>query len=428
MIKDLTTTQSDYAYFLPATSSYYAAYIGKQRYGNYTDPARIPKSFAHGVESLNYLDPTKGEFYFSHCLYSAGHAKLDLTDNSQNDDMFRNRDRNTSWVLGDSGGYQIAKGVWPADWKDPNCPKADKKRRQVLTWMDALMDYGMVLDIPSWVANNPESRAATGINTYADSVNATKINNDWFINNRNGDCKFLNVLQGGNHAEADDWYSHMKHYCDTTIYGDRAFNGWAMGGQTKTDIQLLLRRLVEIRHDGLLEKGKHDWLHILGIGKLEWGVLLTDIQRAVRKYHNENFTISFDCASPFLAAANGHIYTHTNINHMEAWSYKTQKAIDDKKYSTDTRLYKDVAIQDGYFDFIESSPILEHCTVSDICTYAPGDLNKLNKVGKNSWDGFTYAILQGHNVYRHIVSVQDANKMYDAGVHPALLVASKYHK
>jgi uncharacterized protein (DUF608 family) len=49
-------------------------------------------------------------------------------------------------------------------------------------------------------------------------------------------------------------------------------------------------------------------MHFLGTSKLEWATLLTDVQRAVRKYHNPNFTISFDCASPFLATANGMIY------------------------------------------------------------------------------------------------------------------------
>jgi hypothetical protein len=47
----------------------------------------------------------------------------------------------------------------------------------------------------------------------------------------------------------------------------------------------------------LLQEGIHDWMHFLGTSKLEWAVLLTDIQRAVRKYVNPAFTISFDCAS-----------------------------------------------------------------------------------------------------------------------------------
>ena len=450
MNKNLTATQSDYAYFLPATSGFYSTFIGKQRYGNYVDPARIPKSFTNGIEGLNYLEPEKGMFYYDHCLYSAGHANLDLNKVDESEDMFRNRDRTTSWVLGDSGGFQIGKGVWPADWKDPNCPKAQKKRAQVLAWMDALMDYGMCLDIPAWVARSPAGRAATGINTYDDAVQGTYINNDYFINNRTGACKFLNVLQGENHADAEDWYQRMKKYCDTSIYGDKAFNGWAMGGQNMCDIHLVLKRLVALRFDGLLEKGKQDWMHFLGTSKLEWATLLTDIQRAVRKYHNDQFTISFDCASPFLATANGQIYINTETEDRTKWVYRMQSSADNKKYATDTRLFKDAVIQDKIFKKFESSPIIDGVLMNEICIYGAGtpkpgianpdplnpadwikqpDLNKLGKVSnKTSWDSFSYAIMMGHNVWMHVNAVQEANRQYDAGKVPAMLVQEKFDR
>ena len=450
MNRNLTATQNDYAYFLPATSGFYSTFIGKQRYSNYVDPARIPASFANGVESLNYLEPDKGAFYYDHCLYSAGHANLDLNKFDESEDMFRNRDRKTSWVLGDSGGFQIGKGVWPADWKDPNCPKAQKKREQVLTWMDTLMDYGMCLDIPAWVARSPAGRAATNINNYLEAVQGTYINNDWFINNRNGNCKFLNVLQGENHTDADDWYDRMKKYCDTKIYGDRAFNGWGMGGQNMCDIHLVLKRLVALRFDGLLEKGQHDWMHFLGTSKLEWATLLTDIQRAVRKYHNDQFTISFDCASPFLATANGQIYINTETEDRTKWVYRMQASADDKKYSQDTRLFKDAVLQDGIFRKFESSPIIDQIMMKEICIYGAGivnpnlpantepdpynplhwtvmpDQNKIGKVGRTSWDSFTYAIMMGHNVWMHVNAVQEANRQYDAGKIPAMLVQEKF--
>ena len=434
MNKNLTATQfgkdglSQYAVFLPATSGFYGTYIGKQRYGNYVDPARIPKNFTNGVESLNYLEPDKGLFYYDHCLYSAGHANLDLNKPDEKEDMFRNRNRATSWVLGDSGGFQIAKGVWPADWKNPNCPKAQKKREQVLTWMDSLMDYGMVLDIPAWVARSPLGREATGISCYAEALQATHINNEYFINNRNGNCKFLNVLQGENHTDADDWYAEMKKYCDPKQYGDRAFNGWAMGGQNTSSTTLALKRLVALRFDGLLEKGQHDWMHFLGIGRLEWACLLTDIQRAVRKYHNENFTVSFDCASPFLATANGQIYTETLTEDRKKWSYRMVPSVDDKKYAHDTRLFKDAVLQDGIFKKFESSPVIDGCEIKDVCIYAPGDLNKIGKEGRTSWDSFSYAIQMGHNVWHHINAVQEANRQYDAGVYPALLIREHFDR
>ena len=477
MNKNLTATQNDYAYFLPATSGFYSTFIGKQRYGNYVDPARIPASFKNGVESLNYLEPEKGAFYFDHCLYSAGHANLDLTKQDDSEDMFRNRDRSTSWVLGDSGGFQIGKGVWEGEWNDPTGsivaqrmaeaiargielvpqidptgntktdkngnPKhnkvdhvklyqakldaAQKKREQVLTWMDALMDYGMVLDIPAWVGRSPVGAKNSGISSYDQAVSATKYNNEYFIKHRTGACKFLNVLQGENHDQAEDWYQQMKDFCDPKKY-DKPFNGWAMGGQNMCDVDLVLRRLVALKFDGLLEQGHQDWMHFLGTSKLEWACLLTDIQRAVRKYHNPNFTISFDCASPFLATANGQVYVQTETQDRTKWVYRMLPSIDDKKYAKDTRLFRDAVMQDGHFKNFDNSPVIDGVQIKEVCIYAPGDLNKIGKEGRTSWDSFSYAILMGHNVWMHLNAVQEANRQYDAGLCPSMLVQEKFDR
>jgi hypothetical protein len=433
MNTNLTVAQKDYAVFLPALSGFYATYVGKQRFpdpvkGLYVDPARIPSNFKNGMESLNWFDPQKGQFEYHWSLYSAGHAELDVNKFSPKEDMVRNRNRATSFILGDSGGFQIGKGVWEGDWKNPNCPKAQKKRELVLTWMDKYMDYGMCLDIPAWVARSPVGRKATGINTYIEAVQGTYINNDWFINNRNGNCKFLNVLQGENHADADDWYQRMKKYCDPKQYPDTHFNGWSMGGQNMCDVHLVLKRLVALRFDGLLEKGVHDWMHFLGTSRLEWATLLTDIQRAVRKYHNSNFTISFDCASPFLATANGQIYIQTEITDREKWVYRMVPSIDDKKYSVDPRGFGAAGVQDGRFKGFQDSPISTGLKVSDVCIYKPGDLNKIGKEGKTSWDSFSYAIQMGHNVWQHINAVQEANRQYDNGLVPAMLVQEKFDR
>jgi hypothetical protein len=428
MQKDLTATQNDYAVFLPALSGFYATYVGKQRFDEYVDKSRIPSNFTHGVESLNYLNKQEGLFNYHWTLYSAGHAELDVNKHAPKEDMVRNRDRNNSWILGDSGGFQIGKGVWEGDWKDPNCPKAQKKREQVLTWMDAYMDYGMILDIPAWVARSPAGQKATGITSYIEAVQGTYINNDWFIRNRNGNCKFLNVLQGENHADAEDWYQRMKKYSDPKQYPNEHFNGWSMGGQNMCDVHLVLKRLIALRYDGLLEKGVQDFMHFLGTSKLEWATLLTDIQRAVRKHHNENYTITFDCASPFLATANGQIYIQNETQDRSKWTYRMVPSIDDKKYATDNRLFRDAVISDGIFKNFEDSPITAELKVSDVCTYAPGDLNKIGKEGKTSWDSFSYAIQMGHNVWSHINAVQEANRQYDSGTIPKMLVQEQFDR
>ena len=428
MNKDLTATQNDYAHFLPALSGFYATYVGKQRYDEYVEKSRIPSNFANGVESLNYLNAKEGAFTYKWSLYSAGHADLDTTKIVPKEDMVRNRDRANTWLLGDSGGFQIGKGVWEGDWKDPNCPKAQKKREQVLTWMDAYMDYGMILDIPAWVARSPAGQKATGITSYMEAVEGTYINNDWFIRNRNGNCKFLNVLQGENHADAEDWYQRMKKYSDPKQYPNEHFNGWSMGGQNMCDVHLVLKRLIALRYDGLLEKGVQDFMHFLGTSKLEWATLLTDIQRAVRKHHNENYTITFDCASPFLATANGQIYIQNETADRSKWTYRMVPSVDDKKYATDNRLFRDAVISDGIFKNFEDSPLTAELKVSDVCTYAPGDLNKIGKEGKTSWDSFSYAIQMGHNVWSHINAVQEANRQYDNGIVPRMLVQERFDR
>ena len=426
MNTDLTKEQKDYATFLPALSGFYATFIGKQRREEYVDKSRIPFP-NNDMESLNWLNPQKGLFNYHWTLYSAGHAELDINKDAAKELMVRERDRENSWLLGDSGGFQIGKGVWEGDWKDPNCPKAQKKREQVLAWMDAYMDYGMILDIPAWVSRSPAGAKATGIDNYQDAVNATRINNDYWMKHRSGACKFLNVLQGENHADAEDWYQQMKDYCDPKKYTDH-FNGWSMGGQNMCDVHLVLKRLVALRFDGLLEKGKHDVMHFLGTSKLEWATLLTDIQRAVRKYHNENFMITFDCASPFLATANGQIYCELETQDRSKWVYRMVPGIDDKALATDTTPYSDAFVREGKHKSFLNSPITQNLKAKDVCIYAPGDLNKIGKEGKTSWDSFSYAIQMGHNVWSHINAVQEANRQYDNGIIPNMLVEEQFDR
>ena len=428
MKTNLTNEQKDYARFLPALSGFYATYVGKQRFDEYVETNRIPSNLKNGVESLNYINKDQGQFQYKWTLYSAGHAELDINKDAPKEDMVRNRDRNNSWILGDSGGFQIGKGVWEGDWKDPNCPKAKKKREQVLAFMDGNMDYGMILDIPAWVSRSPQGAAASKINSYQEAVNGTKINNDYFMKNRNGNCKFLNVLQGENFQQADDWYTQMKDYCDPKKYPSTHFNGWAMGGQNMCDVHLALKRLVALRFDGLLEKGVHDVMHFLGTSKLEWAVLLTDIQRAVRKYHNENFMITFDCASPFLASANGQIYTDIEIEDKKKWTYRMQPSADNKAYATDTRPFRDAVLDYKIFDTFKDSPVSARWQMKDITCYKPGDLNKMGNEGKTSWDSFSYTLQMAHNVWMHITAVQEANRMYDTKINPKMLVQENFDR
>jgi len=423
---NLTAKQKDYAIFLPAISSFYAGYIGKERYPDQVSTIgdRLPKGLGN-MESMNWLNSKESLFPYKYSLYSAGHADMDLSKHVPKEDMVRNREADTI-MLADSGGFQIAKGVWPGQWADPKDKNAEKKREQVIAWQMGIATHGMTMDIPTWTYLDKKASELCGIHSYDDAVNATHFNNEFWMANRGGDLKILNVLQGSNHAEADHWYDKMKGFCSDKA--DRPFDGWGMGGQNMCDVHLVLKRLVTLIHEGLLEKGQHDWMHFLGTSKLEWACLLTDIQRSVRRHANENFTISFDCASPFLATANGQVYNSIRIEDRGKWSYQMEPTVDNKKYAGDSTPFRDAVLADGVHKLFEDSPITERLTIGDVCHYAPGMLNKIGKEGKTSWDSFSYALLMGHNVWMHIESVQRANREYDAGVVPGMLVQETFDR
>ena len=143
MNTDLTTEQKDYAIFLPALSGFYATFVGKQRREEYVEKSRIPYP---SMESINWLNKKEGLFNYHWSLYSAGHAELDINKDAPKELMIRERDRENSWLLGDPMASRLVKVLGKVTGKI-QLLKAQKKREQVLAWMDAYMDYGMILDI-----------------------------------------------------------------------------------------------------------------------------------------------------------------------------------------------------------------------------------------------------------------------------------------
>jgi hypothetical protein len=395
---NLSPLNKDYACYLPAISSFYSTYIAKQRLEKFIPDDRIPAGFDRGIEGMNFLNPEQGYFTYKYGLYSAGHAQLDLQKSLTQESMIQQRDRNNTMILGDSGGYQIGKGILKFDWLNFEGPAATKTRQSILEWLELTADWSMMLDVPTW-ACDPINSAKTGLKTFEDCLEKTRFNNDYFLMNRLGQTKWLNVLQGSDWDTAEKWYDGVKEFSDPNgKYAGREAEGWAMGGVNMCKMDITLKRLMILREDGLLKD--KDWMHFLGTAQLDWSCYLTLIQRQVRKHINPNLTISFDCASPFIATAHGLVYTnaqHTN----KRWSVIMDKAPDNK------------ALSKSDIPFPFASEVGSRLTMGDICWYAPGMLNKINKEGKTSWDSFAYALMMGHNVECHIVAVQRAQQLMD---------------
>ena len=427
---DLTPLQKDYAVYLPAISSFYSTYVAKQRLEEFVSKDRIPAGFDRGIEGMNFLNPEQGYFYYKYALYSAGHAQLDVIKAQDQESMIQQRDRGQTMILGDSGGYQIGKGVLKFDWLNFEGVEATKTRQKILEWLEATADWSMMLDVPTWACDHIHS-PKTGLKTFEDCLEKTRYNNKYFLDNRLGATKWLNVLQGGDWDTAERWYEGVKEFSDPKgKYAGKEAEGWAFGGANMCKMDVTLKRLMTMRDEGMLT-GKN-WIHFLGTAQLDWSCYLTQIQRQIRKHINPELTISFDCASPFIATAHGLVYTnaqHTN----KRWSVIMDKAPDNKllsesevPYPFESEFSSRLLMGDiAYYDIGEKKTDAElgldskgkQIKFNHLDPLHYNTIPKLNKLGKipnkTSWDSFSYALMMGHNVECHIKAVQRAQQLMD---------------
>ena len=427
---NLTPLQKDYAVYLPAISSFYSTYVAKQRLEEFVPKDRIPQGFDRGIEGMNFLNPEQGYFYYKYALYSAGHAQLDVIKAQDQESMIQQRDRGQTMILGDSGGYQIGKGVLKFDWLNFEGVEATKTRQKILEWLEATADWSMMLDVPTWACDHIHG-PKTGLKTFEDCLEKTRYNNKYFLDNRLGATKWLNVLQGSDWDTAEKWYRGVVEFSDPKgPFAGKEAEGWAFGGANMCKIDITLKRLMTMRDEGMLT-GKN-WIHFLGTAQLDWSCYLTQIQRQIRKHINPELTISFDCASPFIATAHGLVYTnaqHTN----KRWSVIMDKAPDNKllsesevPYPFESEFSSRLLMGDiAYYDIGEKKTDAElgldskgkQIKFNHLDPLHYNTIPKLNKLGKipnkTSWDSFSYALMMGHNVECHIKAVQRAQQLMD---------------
>lgn len=395
-MRDLSKYNRDYAIFTPAISSFYVRSFTKCK-EEFDVDKRIPKTFEHGIDSFNFINKDKGCFFYDHVLYSAGHAILDPVNGPKKEALIHGRNKKGCTVISDSGGYQIGTGKMNFDWSDYDkkpgdkgyTGKTDQARQKILDWQEETSEWSMTLDIPPWNVLDPEAQKRTGLKTFQEYIDAYKHNLDFYKTNRQGKTKFLNVLHGRNWEESEQWYNQIKDY---------DFEGWAFAGCHPRNMYVALRRLITMRDEGKLENA--EWLHVLGRSKLDFSCYMTLIQRQLRKHVNPDITVTFDCASPFIASANALTYT-APIHTADRFSYIMQRAPDNKLFSG----------SDLPLPF--KSEIFDRMTMGDLCWYTEGDLDRRGKEPTTSWDMVSYMASMAHNTYQHIRAVQVANQYMD---------------
>ena len=363
---DLSADQCDLAIYTPALSPGCAQFPFK-------DPTTLKRPLPAGL-TLQDFDFLRAEgnslFKMSHALYSAGHS----LDHEYDPCMVMNRDRSQSVVIGDSGGFQVISGILP--------PYTPVFVHRILRYLEKMADVAMTADVPTKALLKPN---VSGYQNYQQCLDQTIANLQLFTTHReNPNIKFLNVLQGRNEREADDWYEAVRAY---------PFEGWAFAGHTRLNFSLTCKRLLKMIDRG--ELNANSWLHFLAASFLECTVLMTALKRSLRSAGFTNLEVSFDSSSALIDAD---IYKRAMIGPKYGTQsvslQKHQLPINRSNVSLNTR-----------FPF--ESPIGNRLRIGDF--YDPA------KPVDTSFDAVGTSMLSNHNVYRTLTSIIEVNRVVDIG-------------
>lgn len=252
-----------------------------------------------GDTTIKFYDNEYPEKWrYPYFLLTAGH--LYKKDNAREEFGL---DPKTTFVFGDSGGYQIATGALKYD---------KNERERIFKWLENNSDIAANLDIP------PRAKYEGQFHTCAD---LSFDNFKYFEQNQTGKTKFLNVLQGSNHGEYVWWYDKFK---------DFEFNGWCIGGPQKlVDFMWALALMLNRRE---FEKAHVQYVHFLGISKVSDFFILQTVQKLMNKYFDNRIVITTDSSSPGRYPIFGnyiHSYSTKTLKYCYAYLPKGSQDIED---------------------------------------------------------------------------------------------------
>jgi hypothetical protein len=99
-----------------------------------------------------------------------------------------------------------------------------------------------------------------------------------------------------------------------------------------------------------------------------------------------------------------------------------EKTAENKNYATDTRKFSDGVLADKIHKVFTDSPVTDLMIMKDLCYRGPGFIGQHGKETKTSWDTLSYTLIQAHNVYQHMTAVQEANRRYENGIKPKMVM------
>ncbi|MBT4934319.1 MAG: hypothetical protein HOL66_13105 [Rhodospirillaceae bacterium] len=395
MDEDFTDFHKDFggqALFLPSMHVSYINAISKEIRD--IRPDFNPRHLV-SMQMLNFFNEEHGLFFYPWALYSAGVANLDMDRAAETESSIYNRDRDKTFLMVDSGGFQVVTGALkingrPFDWANP-----DEGRMQILRWQEAIGDVATVLDVPTFAIQKD-----TPFKTFNDCLAQTNDNLRFIDDNRTNKVPFINVLQGDNNSEIQQWYDGVNWF---------PASGWAFAGGTKLNLYNLLRTIIMLRDDGALEGDKGKWLHILGVGKPAVGAVLTIIQKAIRENVNSETMVTLDASNPFQEAGlRGSIQLHYTFSNTQKATRGVTENFEDLLPYCDP----DKGIPEAFGPVLKTSGIPAR---EIFIQNADGTWRNKEKDGKRASDAISYATIMAHNTYMLLDEFLTNNLMF-AGV------------
>jgi hypothetical protein len=308
---------NDYALYLPAVNKIYAEGAQKDLEKNRPFPEGI------SVSDLQFWRCDNALFYYPYALHSVG--QYTVGSNFQNSLALTRAEYTT--LIGDSGGFQLGKGTFKGCMEldtASNCRDAVKAWRDsdgayfakkwVIDFLDTFFDYSMTIDIPLWTTFEKENQLAKFRDCTIEQITQLSVENLKFIEDHSTyQTKWLNVIQGLDWATTKYWWDSVKFFnC----------SGYALAGGAGGfgGLAQLLKTALLIR-DEAPYANQVEWIHVLGVSTPPLAIMLTAIQRNLRKKF-PLVKLSFDSASPFQTGGRNETPTYTkNLNkNLSSWT------------------------------------------------------------------------------------------------------------
>lgn len=357
---------NDYARFLPAVNRNSAEFAVKP-----ASALKRPLPANLVPRQLDFLHPN-GLFNHPWALYTAAEGVSGKAPTTVSQ-----RNRKTSFVIGDSGGFSLISGAVKT--------LMSVFRAQSLAWIERDCDVGLPLDVPTRAIDKQP-----GVWDFAKCLATTLDNTDWAIDKKQPKTRLLAVYQGRNHREADRWTASMK---------TRLLYGIALGGHTRLDFWYWTRSIKRLIDQGDFAHIRH--IHVLGTTEPGVAVLLTALKRALRSYlKRDDLEVTFDSSRAYRITQ---AYKQISMG-LRLGMQGSRGAADAFDFRSFT-LPRDGGQVDRLAPFPFDSPLGRLCTMGDFMPgVSPAD-PAFDPIGLN--------LLSYHETYMELAAIEQANLLCD---------------